>query len=323
MTRNLQDTLQGLLDDLRAGRTPQASPDELPCFSKAALKGNPDVSPEYLQVLLESLGQSDIPVLEAAVAALQSSTEPGSMPAWLGFKIVTDAAQAVWFDPNAPFDRLSKGTASFDDQPGLFVAWEDKRILFGREYSARDQAQMLDITRGPHMHNEQYPGVAWLSLPLMPEGKVFILGAGDVAHYIERMAQDCGFATVVADDDPAYLNEQRIPLSQRVLLSSWDDLSSLAVGRADYVCVLTRGHMHDPESLIFAIQSGARYVGMMGCAAKNEAVFERAQAVGITREQVEATYSPIGLKIGAKTPPELALCIVGQLIQVRAESRKA
>jgi xanthine dehydrogenase accessory factor len=311
-----------MLAALRQGDVPAATPEDLPCFAPQALKGNPDISPEYLQVILASLGPSDIPTLECALEQLAAAGQPGAVPAWLGFKVVTDAEVATTVEPDAEQDRLAKGTASADGQPGIFVAFEDKRIVCGREYSARDCAQMLDITRGPHMHNEQYPGVAWLSLPLMPEGRVFILGSGEIAHYLERMAGDVGFETVVVDIDEAYLNPQRVSLSQRVLLESYDQLGELGAGPADYVLVLTRGHLHDPEALIYGIQCGARYVGMMGCATKNDAVFALAESQGITREQLEATHSPIGLKIGAKTPAELALCIVAELVQVRAESRK-
>jgi xanthine dehydrogenase accessory factor len=97
----------------------------------------------------------------------------------------------------------------------------------------------------------------------------------------------------------------------------------LGIGERDYVLVLTRGHMHDPETFVYGINTGAHYVGMMGCAMKNDRVFEMAQAQGISIAQIEATHSPIGLKFGAKTPPELAMCIVAEMIQDRAERRKA
>jgi xanthine dehydrogenase accessory factor len=182
---------------------------------------------------------------------------------------------------------------------------------------------MLDITRGPHMHSEQYAGVAWLSVPLEPEGRVYIFGAGEVPLWTARLAKQVGFATTVLDDDGDYLSEQRFAHSQRVLLSSFAKLPELGISEPDYVLVLTRGHMHDPEALVYAIQAGAHYVGMMGCASKNARVFELARDKGISQEQLEATHSPIGLKFGAKTPPELAISIVAELIQDRYCRRKS
>ena len=149
-------------------------------------------------------------------------------------------------------------------------------------------------------------------------GIVYIFGATEVSHYIEKMARDCDFSTVVIDNDTQYLNEKLHPHSKRMLLESFEDLSSVPVTTEDYVLVMTRGHMYDPEVLVYGIICGARYVGMLGCTAKNARVFEKAKGMGVTDEQLAATYTPIGLKFGAKTPAELALCIVAQLIQVRS-----
>jgi xanthine dehydrogenase accessory factor len=81
--------------------------------------------------------------------------------------------------------------------------------------------------------------------------------------------------------------------------------------------------MYDPEALIHGIEAGAYYVGMLGCLEKNERVFAMAEEKGISRELLEATHTPIGLKFGAKTPAELALCIVAELVKVRYDLRKA
>jgi xanthine dehydrogenase accessory factor len=137
------------------------------------------------------------------------------------------------------------------------------------------------------------------------------------------MAKDTGFSSVVLDDDEEFLNAERFPSSELVLVEDYGALPDLGIGERDYVLVLTRGHMRDPEALMYGIKTGAHYVGMMGCATKNERVFAMAEDAGISTEQLEATHSPIGLKFGAKTPPELALCIVAEMVQDRAERRKA
>jgi xanthine dehydrogenase accessory factor len=317
MTRTLKQTLISIKESLTAGTTPQVTVDDLPCFTAEALEGNPDSSPEYLEVILASLGAEDIPTIDFALEMLHSD-----MPAWLGFKIVTDPGLALDSVDTAVVGIEGKGEGSADARPGLFVATEDARIVFGRPYSKRDGFQMLDITRGPHMHAEQYAGVAWLSLPLASEGVVYVFGAGEITHYIERMAQDCDFETVVIDYDTGYLNEERLPLSRLVPIESFTAIPELGITPADNVLVLSRGHMYDPEILIYGIETGARYVGMMGCMDKNDRVFAMAEAQGIPREALEATHTPIGLRFGAKTPAELALCIVAELVKVRYDGRK-
>jgi len=313
MTRTLEQTIIAMRSALAEGRRPEATADELYCFAVQPVLGNPHASENALESILDSLSSEDIPTLDAALEKLRSGES-----AWLGFKIVTDPTIACDSDDTEVVGIIGKGKGSADALPGIFVATDDNQIIFSRPYSDRDSKQMLDITRGPHMHNEQYEGVAWLSIPLKQSGIVFIFGASEISHYLEKMAWDCDFPTVVVDYDEKYLNEKRQPLSRRILVESFEDLSGVPVTKDDYVLVLTRGHMYDPEVLAYGILCGARYVGMMGCKDKNDKVFELAKRRGVTDEQLAATYTPIGLKFGAKTPAELALCIVAELVQVRS-----
>jgi xanthine dehydrogenase accessory factor len=317
MARSLTTTIQSIIESLEVGVKPSVSPEELPCFLPEALVGNPDVKPESLDAVLATLNASDIPTFKFALEQIGSGK-----PAWLGFKIVTDPALAVDSLDTKVVAITGKGEGSADALPGIFVATEDSQIVFSRSYSHRDSLQMLDITRGPHMHSEQYAGVAWLSIPLEQSGRVFIFGAGEIAHWIDKVARDVDFETIVIDDNAEYLNPERLPFSKLIQIESFDAIGDLGITPADYVLVLTRGHMHDPEALIYGIKTGAQYVGMMGCMDKNKRVFDFAEAEGVSREQLEATHTPIGLKFGAKTSSELALCIVAELIQTRYNNRK-
>jgi xanthine dehydrogenase accessory factor len=323
-TSSLRAVCERIIAALRSGQTPVVAPGEIPCFAPAALEGDPCVTPGSLEQVLGSLTKADLPVLERAVAALDADER-----AWLGFKIVTDPAAAIDSEDTDVVALRGKGMGSADAQPGVFVVSnptggrDDAELFFSRAPSYRDRFQMMDITRGPQMHNEQYVGVAWRSVPLFRRARVFLLGAGTVAAEVERVANMVDFETIAVDHDPAYLNPERFPLSRRVLVESFEALPDLGIGAEDYVCVLTRGHMYDPEALVHGIRTGAGYVGMMGCAEKNERVFELATRSGIDRATLEATHTPIGLKFGAKSPTELAMSVVAELIQVRYARRKA
>jgi xanthine dehydrogenase accessory factor len=317
MTTPLATTIQSIITALEAGQKPVVTPEQLPCFTSEVLAGNPNVQPAYLDVILESLDERDIPTFQFALEQAGSDK-----PAWLGFKIVTDAALALDSVDTQVVGIEGKGQGSADALPGIFVATEDSTIVFSRPYSARDEFQMLDITRGPHMHSEQYKGVTWLSLPLEQNGRVFVFGAGEIAHWIERFAHDVDFETIVLDDDASYLNPERLPLSKLIHVEDFGALPDLGIRTQDYVLVLTRGHMYDPEVLVYGIKAGAQYVGMMGCDHKNEKVFDYAEQQEVTRAQLEATHTPIGLRFGAKTSSELAMCIVAELIQTRYNNRR-
>lgn len=313
----LRTTIQAMISALEAGQVSRASNGIFSCFSEQALEGNPDVTPASLDVVLAALTAADIPTLQRALTAIDNREQ-----AWLGFKVVTDPSIVTDSEDTAVVGLIGKGAGSADDQHGIFFATEDKEIVFSRAFSDRDRFQMLDITRGPQMHNEQYAGVAWLSQSLTPISRIFIMGAGTVGACVEKTAHDVGFETVAVDYDPEYLNAERFPLSQRVLIPSFQAIPDLGVSEDDYVLVLTRGHMYDPEALIYGVGSSAGYVGMMGCLEKNQRVFDIAETAGISRAKLDATHTPIGLRFGAKTPPELAISIVAELIQVRDGRRK-
>ena len=173
------------------------------------------------------------------------------------------------------------------------------------------------------MHNEQFEGLTWLSVPLFDQVQVWLLGASDAASEVAALADHVGFAVTAVDYDEAYLNEARFPRARRIVLpgGNFDALGELDCAPEDYVCVLTRGHMFDPEGCVWATGHHAHYVGMMGCAGKNDRVHELVLAAGATEEDWARVKRPIGLKFGAKTPAELAIAIVAELVDVRYRQR--
>ena len=201
----------------------------------------------------------------------------------------------------------------------IFFANDAKEIVCAHEYSGRDLMQMKDVTRGPAMHNEQFDGLIWQATPLFEAKRVWLLGASDIACEVAKLATHLGFLVMVADYDPVFLNEERFPGVQRILFEggNFDDLQKYAADSADYVCVLTRGHMYDPQSCAWGVVCNAHYVGMMGCKGKNETVHDLVIGLGATEEGWARIKRPIGLKFGAKTPAELAVSIVAELIDVR------
>lgn len=312
-----RETILAAIEALEAGKTPIFTTDDVLAFSEEFTRGNAHISPASLDTIMASLTSADIATLERAVRAI----DEGDL-AWLGFKVVYDPALAVNNVDNAVTKKYGD-VGSADGEPLLFFCNDAKEIVSSRPVSPRDIFQMKDVTRGPSMHNEQFEGLTWASVALFDPVRVWLLGASDVAVELAKLASHVGFDVVVVDNDPAYLNESRFPDVERILLPS-DDFSALdehAANPADYVCVLTRGHMYDPECCVWAERCNAHYVGMMGCAGKNNTVYEIVKAAGLTDEQWEHVKRPIGLKFGAKTPAELAIAIVAELIDVRYVER--
>ncbi|WP_165043490.1 XdhC family protein [Adlercreutzia sp. ZJ138] len=312
-----REVLEGVIADLRAGCTPHFDPADFPCFSDEALAGKEHLSTACIERLAKSLTQVDIPTFQRALRAM----DEGDL-AWLGFKLVYDDTQAQENVDNEVTKKYGD-VGSADGEPLVFFCNDAKAIVASRAYSERDKFQMKDVTRGPSMHNDQFEGLTWASVALFDQVRVWLLGASDASSEVAALADHVGFAVTVVDYDPAYLNETRFPLARRILLpgGTFDTLDDYAADSADYVCVLTRGHMFDPEACVWALKHQVSYVGMMGCAGKNERVHDLVLAKGGTEEGWLRIKRPIGLKFGAKTPAELAISIVAELVDVRYRQR--
>lgn len=304
-------TVQAIIDDLKAGNVPSVSVADFPCFSEEATQGNPHISPATLSHMAAEWNESDIPTFERACAAI----ETGEL-AWLGFKVVYDA-QAAQANTDNEVTKKYGIVGSADGQGLVFFCNDAKEIVSSRQPSPRDVFQMKDATRGPAMHTEQFEGLTWVSVPLFDSVRVWLLGASDAAAEVASLATHVGFEVVVVDYDSAYLNEERFPTTERILVDSFDDMRSLDARPSDYVCVLTRGHMFDPQGCLWAVQHNVHYVGMMGCVGKNNTVHDLCMRRGMTEAQWETIKRPIGLKFGAVTPAELAIAIVAELVDVR------
>lgn len=312
-----RETLEAIIEALENGQVPQLPVEEFTCFSEEATVGNPHMQPQTLADISASLTQADIPTFKRAVKAMDENDL-----AWIGFKVVFDEDEAVKNVDNEVTKKYGQ-VGSADGESMVFFCNDAKEIVSSREPSPRDIFQMKDVTRGPSMHNEQFDGLTWTSEPLFDKVRVWLLGASDVAAEVSSLANHVGFHVVAVDYDSAYLNEDRFPDAKRILLSqgNFDELSNMQASPQDYICVLTRGHMFDPQGCTWALKNNAHYIGMMGCAGKNSTVHDLVISAGASEADWERIKRPIGLKFGAKTPAELAIAIVGELVDVRYKQR--
>ena len=308
-----REALESVIASLERGEAPELALEDVPAFSK----GRPHIDAAALEGLVGSLTEDDLPTFRRALRAI----DEGDL-AWLGFKLVFDGDAAVSNVDNEVTKKYGE-QGSADGRPLVFFCNDAKEVVCSRAYSPRDLFQMKDVTRGPSMHTEQFDGLTWASVPLFDAVRVWLLGASDVASYLARYAGQVGFDVTVVDYDPAFISAERFPDAHRIVLEGegFSQIESLEADPADYVCVLTRGHMHDPESCVWALRRGVHYVGMMGCKGKNETVHDLVIAGGATEAQWESVKRPIGLSFGAKTPAELAIAIVAELIDVRYRQR--
>jgi len=166
------------------------------------------------------------------------------------------------------------------------------------------------------------PGLVddWLVAPLGAAPTVYIFGGGHVSAQIAPLAALVDFKVVVTDDRPEFAAPERFPSAEEVVCRPFEGVvEALKPGKQAYLVIVTRGHRHDGLVLAQALRSPAAYVGMIGSRRKLKAISEALLAQGFSQEDLDRVHSPIGLNIGAETPEEIAVSIVAELIQARAE----
>jgi len=94
-------------------------------------------------------------------------------------------------------------------------------------------------------------------------------------------------------------------------------LRDFPLDKETYIVIITRGHQHDMECLRQVIYSPAAYIGMIGSRRRVKGVFELLKDEGYPEESIARIHAPVGLDIGAQTPAEIALAIMGEIIRIR------
>jgi xanthine dehydrogenase accessory factor len=185
-----------------------------------------------------------------------------------------------------------------------------------------DPNLLEELIAGPAkitLHSEIFDDQRFLVEPLREGGTVYIFGAGHVSQKIAPLSESVGFRTVVMDDRADFANRERFPKPIEVrVIDSFKTLPQLEIDENSYMVILTRGHLFDRHVLEQVLRSGAAYVGMIGSRTKRDLTYDEMVAVGFTREELSRVFCPIGTAIGAETPEELAVSIIGELIKVRA-----
>ena len=159
--------------------------------------------------------------------------------------------------------------------------------------------------------------------PFVPEPRLIILGGGHIALPLCEFAAKCGFRVIVVDDRPSFANKARFPLAADVVCDGFDRaIDALSLDRFSFVVVITRGHRHDADCLRRTLERDVAYVGMIGSARRVGIVLGGLLEEGFTKARLDKVCSPIGLKIGAVTPEEIAVSILAQAILYKRTLQK-
>jgi xanthine dehydrogenase accessory factor len=151
--------------------------------------------------------------------------------------------------------------------------------------------------------------------PFNPPLRMIVVGAVHVAQPLARMAAQAGFEVIVVDPRAAFATTERFP--GVTLISQWPDeaMRALSPDARTAVITLTHDPKLDDPALDASLRSPAFYVGSLGSKKTHAARLERLRALGLDETQLARIHGPVGLRIGARTPAEIAVSIVAHVIE--------
>lgn len=151
--------------------------------------------------------------------------------------------------------------------------------------------------------------------------RMLIFGAVDFTAALCRVAKVLGYRVTVCDARPVFATRARFPLADELVVD-WPHrlLESVGpeLGPRDAICVLTHDPKFDVPAVIGALATDSGYIGAMGSRRTTTDRHERLLQEGVTAQQLERVYAPIGLDIGARTPEETAISICAEIIALRS-----
>lgn len=151
--------------------------------------------------------------------------------------------------------------------------------------------------------------------------RLFVLGAGYLARPIAALAAGCAFAVTVVDARPEWATPARFPAASVRCEAPEDFVRTLETTDADYAIVVTHDHALDQVLVQRLLRKPLRFVGMIGSIPKQRKFALRLRARGLTDEQIARLRTPLGLSIGARTPEEIGVSVLAELIAVRRGGR--
>jgi xanthine dehydrogenase accessory factor len=149
-----------------------------------------------------------------------------------------------------------------------------------------------------------------------PRPNMYVFGAVDHAAAVAEVGRFLGYRVTVCDARARFVTRERFPVVDELVVE-WPDrfLEHAPVDERTAICVLTHDHKFDVPLLKVALASNAGYIGAMGSRRTTEERAELLRAERVSDEELARVHAPIGLRIGARTPKEVAVAVAAELIE--------
>lgn len=151
-----------------------------------------------------------------------------------------------------------------------------------------------------------------------PSPHLILFGGDHIAIPLTHYAKELGFRVTIVDARSRFANRERFPEADEIIVA-WPDkaFAQLHVDPSTYIAILSHDPKLDEPATRGALGTTARYIGAIGARKTHAERRARLSREGFSDEQVNRIHGPIGLDLGGKTPAEIALSIIAEIVAVR------
>ena len=239
---------------------------------------------------------------------------PCGPPTFVKYGVTADEAHRFGLPCGGTLELLLEYDPAPDSLATLITALEAGRLM-QRSVRLVDGAVTLTPAAAP---TELVVDAERLTNTFGPEYRMLLIGAGQLAEYLATMALFNGFAVTVCDPREEYRGSWNVPAATVVSDMPDDVVLAFKPDRRSCVVALTHDPKLDDLALLEALNTDAFYVGGIGSRRNNEA--RRARMIehfDQTEESLARLRGPIGIYIGSKTPPEIAVSVMAEILAVK------
>jgi xanthine dehydrogenase accessory factor len=235
-----------------------------------------------------------------------------------------------WFDQISKLIAAEKlfavATVVRGENPGAkLIAYPDGTFtgaLGDAALNARVVADALRLLAQEQSETIAYDSVQVFIETYAPPPRLIIVGGVHTAIPLSQFAQLLGFRVTIVDGRGRFATRERFPHADELIVE-WPDevIPRLRIDQSTYLVILTHDPKFDLPTLKALATTQPRYIGAMGSRETRRQHMDELRAQGVPEEFLKTVYGPVGLDLGGRSPAEMALAIMAQIIAVRYHRR--
>ena len=285
----------------------------------------------------------------AVLKAVMPLIEAGTVRR-LDFGVTDEDAWAVGLSCGGKMQVLAERFPAFDARPAERAAWERLRrclhenegciwltrleegegahsLLLSDGQSVGQTLPDVLVSAGLRVYQEgknqvvEDEGTAWFAQVFPRKSQLLIIGAAHITVHLLQLAQLFDFETVVIDPRGFFANKTQFAVPPDQLFDAYpaEVLPDFTLDAYSFAVVLSHDPKIDDNALHMLLRSEVAYIGALGSRRTHEKRIGRLREAGFTEAEIARIHPPVGVAINARTPREIALSVMGEIIAVKNE----